>query len=68
MGRTLDEALQHAVEGAGEWAQAVSLPRPRSLEALRDDRCVKAVLADGAVLAVFPLSGKSAIVAPNQTC
>ena len=34
---------------AGEWAQAVSLPRPRLLEALRDDSCVKAALADGAV-------------------
>ena len=46
MGRTLDEALQHAMEAAGEWAQAVSLPRPRLLEALRDDSCVKAALAD----------------------
>ena len=54
MGRTLDEALQHAMEAAGEWAQAVSLPRPRLLEALRDDRCVKAALAYGAVLAVVP--------------
>ena len=33
MGRTLDEALQHAMEAAGEWAQVVSLPRPRLLEA-----------------------------------
>src|SRR5882757_4097408 len=49
MGRTLDEALQHAMEAAGEWAQADSLPRPRLLEALRDDSCVKAALADGAV-------------------
>ena len=47
MGRTLDEALRHAMEAAGEWAQAVSLPRPRLLEALRDDSCVKAALADG---------------------
>jgi hypothetical protein len=47
MGRTLDEALQHAMEAAGEWAQAVSLPRPRLPEALRDDSCVKAALADG---------------------
>src|SRR6476620_2812830 len=46
-GRTLDEFLQHAMEAAGEWAQAVSLPRPRLLEALRDDNCVKAALADG---------------------
>jgi hypothetical protein len=46
-GRTLDEALQHAMEAAGEWAQAVSLPRPRLLEALRDDSCVKAAFADG---------------------
>jgi hypothetical protein len=34
------------MEAAGEWAQAVSLPRPRLLKALRDDKCVKAVLAD----------------------
>src|SRR4029077_6326398 len=47
MGRTLDEAVQHAQEAAGEWAQTVSAPRPRSLEALRDDSCVKAALADG---------------------
>ena len=46
MGCTPDEALQHAMEAAGEWAQAVSLPRPRLLEALRDDSCVKAALAD----------------------
>jgi hypothetical protein len=44
---TVDEALRHAMEAAGEWAQAVSLPRPRLLEALRDDSCVKAALADG---------------------
>ena len=63
MGHTVDEALRHAME-AGEWAQAVSLPRPRLLEALRDDSRVKAALADGAVLAVVPLifnnSGKGA--------
>ena len=44
---TVDEALRHAMEAAGERAQAVSLPRPRLLEALRDDSCVKAALADG---------------------
>ena len=49
MGRTLDEALQHAMEAAGEWAQAGSLPRPRLLEALRDYRRVKSAIADGAV-------------------
>ena len=27
----------HAMEAAGEWAQAVPAPRPRLLEALRDD-------------------------------
>ena len=60
---TVDEPLRHAMEAAGEWAQAVSLPRPRLLEALRDDSRVKAALADGAVLAVVPLvfnSGKGA--------
>ena len=49
MGRTLDEALRHAMGAAGEWAQAVSLPRPRLLEALRDYRRVKSAIADGAV-------------------
>ena len=34
-----------AMEAAAEWRQAGSPPRPRSLEALRDDRCVKAALA-----------------------
>ena len=63
LGRTVDEALRHAIEAAGEWAQAVAVPRRRLLEALRDDSCVKAALADGAVLAVVPLifsSGKGA--------
>jgi hypothetical protein len=46
-GTHLDEALRHAMEAAGEWAQAIPAPRPRLLEALRDDSCVKAVLADG---------------------
>ena len=59
MGRTLDEALQHAMEAASEWAQSIPAPRPRLLEALRDDPDVKAALADGAVLAVVPFeSGK----------
>ena len=60
MGRTLDEALQHAM-AASEWAQAIPAPRPRLLETLRDDPDVKAALADGAVLAVVPFvfnSGK----------
>ena len=55
MGRTLDEALQHVMEAASEWAQAIPAPRPRLLEALRDDPDVKAALADGAVLAIVPL-------------
>ena len=60
MGRSLDEAMRHAMEAAGEWAQAVSaVPRPRSLEALRADRDVKQALADGAVLAVVPLISDS---------
>ena len=42
---------------------SIPAPRPRLLEALRDDPDVKAALADGAVLAVVPLvfdSGKPA--------
>lgn len=56
MGRTLDEAFQHAAEAVGEWAQAVGrLPRPRSLEALRGDPEIKRAVAQGAWLAIVPL-------------
>jgi predicted RNase H-like HicB family nuclease len=56
MGRTLDEAFQHAAEAGGEWAQAVGrLPRPRSLEALRADPEIKRPVAQGAWLAIVPL-------------
>ena len=52
----------HPRRGLGQRrAQAIPAPRPRLLEALRDDPDVKAALADGAVLAVVPLvfnSGK----------
>ena len=59
MGRTLDEAAQDAMEAASEWAQAAAVPRPRLLGTLRDDKCVKAALAGGAVLAIVPLISKS---------
>jgi predicted RNase H-like HicB family nuclease len=63
MGRTLDEALHHAMEAAAEWSQVVRpTPKPRPLEVLRDDAEVKQALAEGAVLAVVPVlfeSGRS---------
>jgi predicted RNase H-like HicB family nuclease len=55
MGRTLDEALHHAMEAAVEWSAAVKPKRPRPLEALREDVEVKQALAEGAVLAVVPV-------------
>jgi hypothetical protein len=62
MGRTLDEALRHAMEAAAEWVQMVKpIPRARPLEQLRDDADVKQALTEGAVLAVVPVlfeSGK----------
>jgi predicted RNase H-like HicB family nuclease len=50
MGRTLDEALRHAMEAAAEWVQK-PIPRPPQL---RDDADVKQALTEGAVLAVVP--------------
>ncbi len=55
MGRTLDEALRHAMAAASDWAQGVPVPRPRSLAAVCDDPDVKQALAAGATLAVVPL-------------
>jgi predicted RNase H-like HicB family nuclease len=59
-GRSIDAALRNAVDAVRLWAEDAradgdSLPRPRSLEALRRDPEVAAALAGGAVLAVVPL-------------
>jgi len=59
-GRSIDAALRNAVDAVRLWAEDAradgnSLPRPRSLEALRRDPEVAAALASGAVLAVVPL-------------
>jgi predicted RNase H-like HicB family nuclease len=54
MGRTGDEALRNAAEAAAEWIEAVrSPPRPRSVEALRNDPEVKRDLAQGALLMII---------------
>ena len=53
MGRTLDEALQHAMEAAGEWAQAVPAAAAAPAGGIARRRGVKAAFADDAVLALF---------------
>ncbi len=69
MGRTQDEALANAVTAASEWADAVmetnggKLPKPRSLEVLRNDPETIEAISDGAALVIVPLifeSGKPA--------
>ena len=61
MGRTVEEALRNAMSAAREWAEAVSetnggkLPRPRSPDALRDDKETAAALAEGAAMVIVPL-------------
>jgi predicted RNase H-like HicB family nuclease len=59
IGATLDDALAAAAEALADWAEAVagaeSLPKPRSVSALRADPEVRAALAGGAALAVVPL-------------
>lgn len=67
-GRTVDEALQNAVEAVRLWAEDATadrerLPVPRKLEAVAKDPKVKAALARGAALAMVPLildSGRAA--------
>lgn len=60
MGRTVDEALQAAVEAAQDWAEVMTesggvVPPPRSVETLRDDLEVREALAQGAILASVAL-------------
>jgi len=59
-GKTTDEALRNAVEAVRLWAEDARadgerLPKPRSLETLREDLEFRAALRDGAALAIVPL-------------
>jgi predicted RNase H-like HicB family nuclease len=60
MGRTIDEALAHAVDVLRDWFELSDeygdvVPPPRPLEKLRRDPEVVAALAEGATLASVPL-------------
>lgn len=60
MGHTMDAALANAAEALRDWIEVTeenggTVPRPRSLEALRRDSEVKSALALGAGLASVPL-------------
>lgn len=60
MGKTVDEALRNAAGAAVAWAtvakaDAVKIPHPRPIEALRRDPEVVDALAEGAVIAMVPL-------------
>lgn len=60
MGRTMEEALASAAEALRDWVEITEegkgkIPRPRSLESLRQDSEVKSALALGASLAAVPL-------------
>jgi predicted RNase H-like HicB family nuclease len=59
-GKTMDEALRNAVEAVRLWAEDARadgerLPKPRSLETLRNDPEFRAALRAGAALAIVPL-------------
>src|ERR1700741_612247 len=60
MGKTMDDALANAAAALRDWAEVVeetsgSVPKPRTLEALRRTAEVKSALAEGAGLATVPL-------------
>jgi predicted RNase H-like HicB family nuclease len=60
MGKTIDEALANAANAASAWAEVVradgfSIPKPRAIEALRNDPEVAAEIAAGAALSIVPL-------------
>ena len=57
MGRTVDEALANAASAARAWAEValadgMSIPKPRALEALRNEPEVIAEIAAGGTLAL----------------
>jgi len=60
MGKTMDDALANAAAALRDWAEVVeetsgSVPKPRTLEALRRTAEVKSALAEGAGIATVPL-------------
>lgn len=60
MGRTLNEAMRHAVAAVTAWAEDARadgerMPRPRSAEAVRADPDIAAALAKGAAIMIVPL-------------
>ena len=60
MGKTMDDALANAAAALRDWAEVVeetsgSIPKPRTLEALRRTAEVKSALAEGAGIATVPL-------------
>ena len=68
MGRTQDQALANAASAASEWAEAVMatngrIPKPRTLDALRNDPGTVEAINDGAAFVIVPMvfeSGKPA--------
>lgn len=60
MGKTIDQALHNIVEAMTLWAEDAradgeKLPRPRSIDVLRGDQDVAAMLAESAAFAIAPL-------------
>lgn len=60
MGKTTDQALANAASAAIAWAEVaraegLAIPRPRSIESLRNDPEVAAELAAGGALSIVPL-------------
>ena len=60
-GATRDEALRNAVEAVRLWvadarADGERIAKPRSVDKLRKDPEVAAMLADGGIIAYLPLS------------
>ncbi len=60
MGKTVDEALANAAAAARAWAEVakaegISIPKPRAIEAVRNDPEVAAEIAGGAALSIVPV-------------
>ena len=68
MGKTLDEALANAASAAVAWAEVaradgITIPKPRTIETLRNDPTVAAEIAVGGALMIVPFildTGRSA--------
>ena len=60
MGRTVEQALQNAVNAVRDWVEDAandreSVPKPRTADRVRNDPDVAAALADGAAILIVPL-------------